>query len=233
MPESLIILGAGLAGLSAAYHAQKAGHPYLLYEKNERAGGLVRSERVNGFSFDYTGHLLHMRRESTRALVLDELGLRAAFAPVKRDAWVYSHGRYTRAPFQSHLFGLPAGVVRECLEGALRAHGALPRRSKGKVHARRLDHFQSFEDFNLVQFGEGIYRRFMEPYNTKLWGVRPSRMTTEFMGRFVPKPTLTEIFEGALSDQAKPQGYNADFIYPKRVGIGILSQALAKRVTVH
>ena len=223
MSEPLLILGAGLAGLSAAYHAEKAGRPYLLFEKNERAGGLVRTERVNGFSFDYTGHLLHMREERTRALVLDELALKEDFAPVQRDSWVYSHGRYTRAPFQANLFGLPPAVVRECLEGALRAH-AKPLR-KGP--------FRSFEDFNLKTFGEGIYRHFMEPYNTKLWGVHPSKMSVEFMGRFVPKPSLTQIFEGALFDVGKPLGYNANFIYPKRVGIELLSRALAARVAVH
>ncbi|HTB23396.1 MAG TPA: FAD-dependent oxidoreductase [bacterium] len=236
MADPLVVLGAGLAGLSTAYHAKKAGRPYLLFEKNERAGGLVRSQRVNGFSFDYTGHLLHMREARTRALVLDELALKEDFAPVSRDAWVYSHGRYTRAPFQANLFGLPPAVLRECLEGALRAQGALPQSkrpagaSKGKTKGK--GGFQSFEDFNLGYFGEGIYRHFMEPYNTKLWGVHPSEMSTEFMGRFVPKPSLERMFEGALFDQAKPMGYNADFIYPKRVGIEILSRAFAERVEV-
>jgi len=236
MPEPLVVLGAGLAGLSAAYHAKKAGRPYLLFEKNERAGGLVRSERVNGFSFDYTGHLLHMRQERTRALVLDTLGLEEKFALVQRDAWVYAHGRYTRAPFQSNLFGLPPTVMRECLEGVLRAHGALSVGAGGDVKKKRRSNapeFKNFEEFNLGYFGEGIYRHFMEPYNTKLWGVHPSKMSTEFMGRFVPKPSLTQMFEGALFDVGKPQGYNANFIYPKKIGIEILSRAFAERVQVH
>lgn len=234
MAAPTVILGAGLAGLSAAYHAGKARRPYLLFEAQDRPGGLVRSERVNGYSFDYTGHLLHMREPRTQALVLDELGLREAVAPVQRDSWVYFRGRYTRAPFQANLFGLPPAVLRECLEGALRAQGALapaagkaPRRRKAGGGA-----FRSFEDWNLNYFGEGIYRHFMEPYNSKLWGVHPSVMSTEFMGRFVPKPSLAQMFEGALFDVGKPLGYNANFIYPKRVGIELLSRAFARRVAV-
>ena len=231
MARPLLILGAGLAGLSAAYQARKRGLPYFCFEAQDRPGGLVRSEQVNGFSFDYTGHLLHMREERTQRLVLEELALKEAFAPVQRDSWVYSHGRFTRGPFQSNLFGLPPAVVRECLEGALRAQGALPpiatkRRPSSKPG------FSSFEDFNLGYFGEGIYKHFMEPYNTKLWGVHPSAMSTEFMGRFVPKPSLAQMFEGALFDVGKPQGYNANFIYPKKIGIEILSRALARRVDV-
>jgi protoporphyrinogen oxidase len=229
-----VVLGAGLAGLSAAYHAKKAGLPYLLFEKNERAGGLVRSEQVNGFSFDYTGHLLHMSQERTRALVLGELGLKEQFVPVERDSWVYSHSRFTRAHFQSNLFGLPPAVVSECLEGLLRAHGALPPRPGARPPAPAKGaggpEFRTFEDFNLATLGEGIYKHFMEPYNTKLWGVHPSKMTTEFQSRFVPRPSMTQIFDGALRDVGKPQGYNANFIYPKRVGIEILSRALAARV---
>ncbi len=63
---------------------QKRGIPYLLFEKESRPGGLVRSERVNGFSFDYTGHLLHMREERTRQLVLKDLGLEKAFSQPPR-----------------------------------------------------------------------------------------------------------------------------------------------------
>ena len=228
MPAPLLILGAGLTGLSAAYHARKSGTPYLLFEREARPGGLVRSEHVGGFGFDYTGHLLHIGQPRTRALVLDELGLKGAFAPVRRDAWVYLDGRYTRAPFQSNLFGLPPAALTECLEGVLRARGALP----GGPKKRRRRGPPNFEDFNLETLGEGIYRRFMEPYNLKLWGVHPSSMGTEFMGRFVPRPTLTRIFEGALFDARPPEGYNADFLYPRRVGIEVLSRALAARVDV-
>lgn len=226
MVRPLVVLGAGLTGLSAAYHARKAGRACLLFEKEERPGGLVRSHKAGGFTFDYTGHLLHMGQQRTRDLVLEELGLASEMEPVARDSWVYSHGRFTRAPFQANLYGLPADVVRRCLEGALRAHRALP--GLGPVRASR-----NFEDFNLEAFGEGIYREFMEPYNTKLWGVHPSRMGTDFMGRFVPKPSLTQIFAGALVPEGQPMGYNAHFVYPRRGGIERLAEAFARRVDVH
>jgi protoporphyrinogen oxidase len=225
-----VILGAGLAGLSAAYHARKRGRPYLCFEAQDRPGGLVRSEQVNGFSFDYTGHLLHMRQERTQDLVLRELGLKHAFAPVQRDSWVYSFGRYTRGPFQSNLYGLPPAVVRECLEGALRAQGALP--PSGHLDSKKKIGPANFEDVNLTAFGEGIYRHFMKPYNTKLYGVHPRELSAETGGRFLPKPSLTQMFEGAFFDVGKPQGYNANFIYPKKIGIEVLSAALAKRVDV-
>ena len=223
MGDPIVILGAGLAGLSAAYHAQERGIPYLLFEKQGRPGGLVRSEKLNGFTFDYTGHLLHIKQERTRQLVLEQLGLAKAFVPVVRDSWVYMNGRYTRAPFQANLFGQPDAVIRECLLGILDAQ-KLPQDGPKPEY---------FEQWNLQAFGKGIYKHFMEPYNSKLWGIHPSKMTTGFMGRFVPKPSLAQVFKGALKDIGKPMGYNANFIYPKRGGIEVLSAALAKGVEVH
>ena len=241
----LVILGAGLAGMSAALHAAKRGLSYLLLEKLPRPGGLVRSESLNGFTFDYTGHLLHTKQERTRELVLKELGLAKAFQPVIRDSWVYSKGRFTRAPFQANLHGLPGKVIEECLGGILRAHGHLraappsQRRKRSalgpslpRLRRERGYSSQTFEDWNLRVFGEGIYRHFMEPYNAKLWGIHPSRMSTEFMGRFVPKPSLTQVFEGALKDVGRPMGYNANFIYPKQGGIETLAKAFARKVEV-
>jgi protoporphyrinogen oxidase len=219
MTEPIIILGAGLAGLSAAFHARKLKLPHQLFERESRVGGLVRSETVNGFSFDYTGHLLHMKEAKTRHLVLNELGLKDQFVTVERNSFVYMNGVFTRAPFQANLFGQPKRVVDDCLRGMLEAR-ARPGRSKNP---------ETFESWNLRTFGRGIYGHFMEPYNTKLWGVHPSEMTTEFMGRFIPQPSLREVFEGALRPGAKPMGYNANFIYPRKAGIELLSRAFGAR----
>ena len=225
MKDPVVILGAGLAGLSAAYHAKKRGLPHLLFEREARVGGLVRSEQRNGFSFDYTGHLLHMKEERTKKLVLNELGLKNDFVMVERNSWVYANGRFTRAPFQANLFGQPDKVIRECLEGMIRAQAA-PAAKKNKKP-------ESFESWNLRTFGAGIYKHFMEPYNFKLWGIHPSQMTVEFMGRFIPKPSLQQVFEGALRDVGKPMGYNAAFIYPRKGGIEILSRAFGRKVAAH
>jgi protoporphyrinogen oxidase len=224
MKPPLVILGAGLAGLSAAYHAKKRGLPHLLFEREARVGGLVRSEVLNGFTFDYTGHLLHMKEPKTRKLVLGELGLKNDFVMVERNSWVYLNGRFTRAPFQANLYGQPEPVIRDCLLGMLEAQGS-PRPAPRKL--------ESFESWNLRTFGKGIYRHFMEPYNHKLWGVHPSKMTVEFMGRFIPRPSLSQVFDGALHDLGKPMGYNAAFIYPRRGGIEILSRAFGRKVAAH
>ena len=57
-----LILGAGLAGLSAAYHL---GSSAEIYEAEGYVGGKARSESYDGFTFDVTGHWLHFRNDSS------------------------------------------------------------------------------------------------------------------------------------------------------------------------
>lgn len=57
-----LILGGGLTGLSTAYHLEKTGRTdYLLVEQNGHFGGLCASEQIDGFTFDLSGHVLHLR----------------------------------------------------------------------------------------------------------------------------------------------------------------------------
>ena len=58
----ILIVGAGLAGLSTAFHLK--GLPYRIFEKEKEIGGLCRSYQIDGFTFDLTGHLLHFRQAS-------------------------------------------------------------------------------------------------------------------------------------------------------------------------
>jgi UDP-galactopyranose mutase len=68
----IAILGAGLAGLSTGYYLEKAGRKdYAIFEKYKVVGGTCRSEKVDGFTFDYTGHFLHFATAEVKQLVLD------------------------------------------------------------------------------------------------------------------------------------------------------------------
>ena len=213
----LIILGAGLAGLSAAYHL---GGGYTLYEREDRPGGLCRSDQLAGFLFDRSGHLLHFRSDYVSKLVSKLL--KENLITHSRRAWVYSKGVYTRYPFQANTYGLPAEVVANCLLGFIEAQRRYRITSGTK--------FKNFEDWILRNFGRGIAAHFMLPYNEKMWTIPPRKLSTEWLNPYVPRPSLEEVVRGALTDQEKPFGYNAEFFYPRRGGIEALVTELAKGV---
>ena len=215
MAETLI-LGAGLTGLSAAFHL---GSGFRIVERDDRPGGFTRTESLDGFLFDVTGHWLHLRDPSVRSLV-DRL-MPGAFVTIERVARIWSNGLFTRYPFQVNTHGLPLAVVRECLLGFIEATVG------GAGRARREEEPATFEDYILRHLGAGIARHFMVPYNTKLFTVHPRGLTAAWCGRFVPRPSLAEVVDGALGAGTGSAGYNATFLYPREGGIEALPRAFA------
>ena len=207
----IIIVGAGLAGLSTAYHLSAT--PYRLFEREAEVGGLCRSYRKDGFTFDYTGHLLHFRQPDIKALV--ERLLAGKLQTHRRKSFIYSHGTYTEYPFQVNTHGLPPEVVRECLLGFIATltapqHGSTDR---------------SFKQWILDNLGEGMAKHFMVPFNEKLWQVSLDELTSDWVSWLVPKPELKDVINGALGIKDKAFGYNPSFQYPAANGIRVLPES--------
>jgi UDP-galactopyranose mutase len=111
-----VVVGAGPTGLSAAYHL---GKDSLLLERNSTVGGWCRSLEVNGFTFDYAGHIMFSNEPYVQELYQTLLGDNVHWQD--REAWIYSKNTYTRYPFQGALYGLPSSVIKECIVGAIEA----------------------------------------------------------------------------------------------------------------
>ena len=217
--EEIIILGGGLAGLSAAYHL-KSG--YALFEKEPDLGGMARSLNKDGYIFDYDGHLLHFRKEYTFNLVSELLN--GNLAPHKRNSWIYSKDIFTRYPFQANFYGLPKQIVKDCLIGLIKAKIPL-RGERGESEGNG-----NFENWIVKTFGKGVAEHFMLPYNRKFWTVEPKELTCEWLDGFVPVPDLEDTVTGAISDNTKPYGYNSRFWYPVKGGISELAKEFSDRI---
>ena len=214
----IVILGAGLTGLSTAYHLEQAGcTDYLLFEKESTPGGLCRSVTSHGFTFDYTGHLLHSNDATTRPLVDLCVG-KDNLATATRSAWIESSGIQTPYPFQMYLHGRSPDVIAECIEGFVT-----------RTQTRRQPHM--FPEWVESAFGSGFGKHFFYPYQRKIFSYPPRKLTATWTGRFVPKTDLSTIIRGALTPQtAENIGYNSTFLYPKSGGINALITGLVKQI---
>jgi protoporphyrinogen oxidase len=208
-----LVLGAGLCGLSCAYHLGE-GSRYRLLERERAVGGLARTHRrPGGFLCDGTGHWLHLAHDYTRQLVADLLGDNLELR--SRRSRVYSHGRSTRYPFQAHLHGLPTEVIVECLLGLMRRPEGTP---------------ANYREWIEHNFGAGICRHFMVPYNRKVYGVPLETLAAGFAERYIPRPDLEVVLRGAFEPAESRLGYNARFSYPRQGGIGALAESLHARL---
>ncbi|MBI4161837.1 MAG: FAD-dependent oxidoreductase [Acidobacteria bacterium] len=212
----VLILGGGLAGLSAGRALAGAGRPYRILEREDRVGGLCRTVRRDGFAFDLTGHLLHLRTDRCRRIL--EPALRDRFLAVERRSYVYSHGVFTEYPFQANTHGLPPRVIRDCLLGFLAVHGRAP----------RPDEPLSFRSWILRTFGTGIAEHFMIPFNEKIWCADLDALSAEWVAWSIPQPSLEEVVGGAVGLTNRRLGYNAEFFYPRAGGIDHLPNFLAE-----
>jgi protoporphyrinogen oxidase len=211
LKASTVILGGGLTGLSAAWHLR--GQDYLLLEKDGQVGGLARTDDFGGFKFDWGSHVWFTRDDYADAFVRTLPGVR--MNEHQRSAWVHIYDRLIPAPFQANLYGLPLPVVSDCLTGYMKSA-----RSSDMASANLADRLRS-------SFGEGMYRHFMEPYNSKVWTVPPEDLTADWYGTRIDVPDARELVDGAIGLRPNPLGLNAQFSYPLE-GTQSLASAVAE-----
>ena len=226
-----LIVGGGPAGLSAGLHLDDAD--FLLADKHDRAGGLCRSIVRDGFTFDHAGHIFFTPDKYVDNLFREVLG--DNFHEQQRESWVSLYDTYQRYPFQGNLYGLPPSVVKECLLGVIEAsRHASPAiagviaggNGNGNGHPAPAN----FLDWSRQTFGEGITKHFMHPNNYQVWGIDPSKMSSDWIAGRVLTPSLDEVVEGALRRGRADLGPNARFGYPLKGGCEMFVSGLASRV---
>ena len=214
MTHPVVIIGAGLAGLSAALHLPSS--PVLLIEREGDIGGKATTHRRDGFTFDVTGHWIHLRNPAARRLVR-ELLQPDDLVEIQRRTTVYTHGVMLPYPFQANIHGLPRAAMLQCLRDYLAARlKALGSRSRSS----------NFEEFIVRRFGRGMAEHFFIPYYTKFWGFSLEEITADWLERYLPSPSFASVLAGALGIDQHSVGYNSRFLYNIHGGIDILPRAL-------
>jgi len=211
-----VIIGAGLTGLSAAYHLEQGGYSdYVIYEKENEVGGLCRSVRKDGFVFDYTGHLLHISDKYFHQFLANSLPFKQLNC-ITRQSRIYSNNCLTCYPFQTNLYGLPTNVIADCIEGFIKR--------------KNIKNPKSFHSWVLTNFGIGLAKHFFFPYQKKILQYNLKKIAASWTGRFVPQTDLKTIIDGAISKQEESIGYNATFYYPKQGGIDQLIKGITSKL---
>ena len=205
-----IIIGAGLSGLSAAYHL---GRDYRILERDGEVGGLCRSVMEKGYTFDLAPHIFFTGSQYVNGLV-NEL-LNGDLVRQRRRAYIYLHGTYVEYPFEVNLHGLPKEIIDECIEGARHRPNIRP---------------NNFMEWIRATMGEGVAKHYMVPYNEKIWKYPLEQMNIDWVAGRVPAPSVDEMVKGAEGKVEREYGPNAYFLYPRVGGIGTIPTALSTRV---
>jgi protoporphyrinogen oxidase len=209
--KRIVILGAGPTGLGAAYRLRELGYTnWTIYEATDTLGGLARSfTDEQGFTYDIGGHVMFSHYEYFDKLVDTLLG--DDYTRIQREAWVYMMDRWVPYPFQNNIRHLPSDVLLECVMGLIEA----------QKEGRDPKAAPNFKEFNLIQFGAGICKHFMLPYNFKVWAHPAEMMNKEWIGERVALVDLERILRNIIegSDDVS-WGPNNRFKFPLYGGTG-------------
>lgn len=216
--HDFVILGAGLTGLSAA---SELGKRALVLEKDDRPGGLVKTECFNGYWFDRVIHLLYFRDPDTETRIKNLLG--DHLSPLIPEAWVEADTQTARFPLQNHLGHFNTETIVNCLTDFARV--AFDSTQQQPTH---------FKDFLFASFGQTLCELFFYPYNQKMWK-RPLEMLAPSGFQWnIARPNFEQIVRGAIAPDEHFESYNDNGWYPNPTpsspirGMEYLSQALAK-----
>jgi len=224
------VIGAGIAGLAAAYRCIENGERnVVVLEADAVAGGLSRSISDGGFIFDLGPHQIHTPYEEV-ILFLQRL-LAADLLVEKKRASQKFLGREINYPlcFNDVLFKLPPAVsfatflsyLRQQLAGLF---------GKGEP--------TNFAEWVIHNFGQKLYDVYFGPYTTKVWGVPPTQMTASSAAERIAVPSLLDVLLNAISHRFLRFGkhhnlphspYQRIFHYPRR-GSGQLADLMAERI---
>ena len=207
---NIVILGGGLAGLSAAFHARES----QVYEAEPDQGGVAASDTMDGFTFDRGIHVLQTTNKQVVEL-LESMGV--VFNIIDRSAHIYAYGKYTAYPFQINSTNLRIDRRLRCVVAFLR------RNSNPEP--------TNYADWIHRSVGRGFGDTFLIPYSEKFWGVHPRQMSFEWTGNRVPKAETWQVLRGAVLSRNTRVGTNATFRYPAGpLGYGTVPTMLSRQV---
>jgi protoporphyrinogen oxidase len=213
----VVVLGAGPAGLAAAWRAARRGFSVTVLERSDRVGGLAGSFDVAGVRVDHGSHRLH---PATPRRLLNDLGelLGDDLQTRRRHGRLHLADTWVSYPLRAGelVRAMPprmaAGIVRDSLGGPLRRPRA-----------------DTYEEQVRAGLGPTVYDAVHGPFAQKLWGLPGSRLSGEQARRRVsgnsPWKVAGRVLRGGRTGRGSEQGRM--FLYPRR-GFGEITERLAE-----
>jgi protoporphyrinogen oxidase len=216
----IIILGAGPAGLGAAFRlAQRQIAKVTVLEQEETVGGNAASFEISGLKVDYGSHRLHPAcdpeiLQDIQILLGDDLLNRPRHGRIRLcGKWIH----FPLKPVEL-IHRLPAsfslGVANDIIAKIIRRNSDQPEK-------------KSFASVLETGLGRAICREFYFPYAQKIWGLTPNKLSAEQAWRRISTGSFGKLFQRMLSSLHKTNSrHHGRFFYP-RDGFGQISESLS------
>lgn len=220
--NAIIIMGGGLAGLSAGFCLAEAGRNVSVVEADSDVGGLSRTIRHGDFRFDLGGHRFFTKNQETERFVKDIL--KGQYLDVHRKSKIYLHNNFFDYPLRpaNALLGLGLGTTVRAVT------------DYGKEKVKNIfikPQNVSLEDWVVSNFGRTLFTIYFKEYSEKVWGIECKDISEEWVSRRIEGLSLGVAMKNAIfkfSGRKVPTLVDR-FIYPP-FGIGQISDRLREEI---
>lgn len=220
--KDVLCIGAGPAGLTAAYLLGKHDRSCLVLEKDPRyVGGISKTVEYNGFRFDIGGHRFFSKSSEIEALWDEILGSDLIERP--RKSRIFYRGKFFNYPIKPFDALWKLGFYQSlCAVISYFKYRLFPIKS-----------VQSFQDWVTNQFGKHLFKIFFKTYTEKVWGMPCTEISPDWAAQRIKGLSLMTAIKNAFipqqgNDQIKT--LITHFRYP-RLGPGMMWEAAAAQIT--
>jgi len=216
--KQFVIIGAGPAGLTAAYELAKLDLHPLVVEEYDKVGGLARTENYKGFHFDMGGHRFFTKVDDVNKMWREVLNGNFLRRP-----------RLSRIFYNCKFFSYPLKPLNALVGlGVLESTWILLSYLKWQIFPYRQE--DSFEQWVTNRFGKRLFKTFFKTYTEKVWGIPCSELKAEWAAQRIKDLSLkTALISMFVNSKQTIKTLIEEFDYP-RLGPGMMWRAVQEEI---
>lgn len=224
MNRDVLVIGAGPAGVAAAWELSRRGAQVAVVERSSYVGGIARTERWNVAGrtclCDIGGHRFFTRIDQIQRIWEQVLG--NDFLDRQRSSRIFYDGQFFRYPIE------PREVLTKL--GWRRSLAILASFFAARLSPRRPE--RSFEDWVVNRFGRCLFEVFFKSYTEKVWGMPCHELSADWAAQRIRSMSILTVLRQAVSRRPQARSLITHFRYP-RYGSGQMWEEMLRLATQH
>ena len=222
--KKVLILGAGVTGLSAAWRLSEAGYEVEVIEATQHSGGIARSQIDDGFVLDFGIHGLYSARPETKAIVQEmHEHFSKDFIEISKKTAIFFRQKYMRYPFgmREIFLSVPWITSLNCqLKFCIARFNKHFARNGASLPSDQVSYLQWVKE----RFGRPLYDLYFGPYTEKVWGLPGEKLASSWLARRIEELSFSSIIKRLWKQLIKSQDLKkemqslqpARFLYPPK-----------------